>query len=200
MTWMLTATGACLDLQFIAADAISILDIAHHLAQVNRFTGAARRPYSVAEHSLLVCDIMQRDMGILSPHLLLAGLMHDAHEAYTNDLSTPMKQAVGDSWASVENRVAHAVHKRYDLISAMTAARDAIHHADLMALSTERAQLMPVAGPAWPCLTSHPPASWCSLTDREHFTWADWRQAFLDRFGELNFARRLTPSTGPMEV
>src|ERR1700754_1012877 len=47
MTWMLTATGVAFDLRFIKADAIDIADIAHHLAQINRYTGACRRPYSV---------------------------------------------------------------------------------------------------------------------------------------------------------
>jgi hypothetical protein len=189
MTWMLTATGACLDLQFIAADAISVLDIAHHLAQIARFTGAGCRPYSVAEHSLLVVEIMQREMGIRSPHILLAGLMHDAHEAYTNDLSTPMKQAVGDAWSTVENRVAYAVHQRFALITAMAAGRDAIRHADLTALSTERAQLLPPGGPDWACAASHPAIGWYRMADRSQMEWHDWRQAFLDRFAELDSAR-----------
>ena len=75
MTWMLTATGATVDLRWMAAEDISILDIAHHLAQINRYTGACSRPYSVAEHSLLVCEIMERELGVSSPHALLAGLM-----------------------------------------------------------------------------------------------------------------------------
>jgi uncharacterized protein len=188
MTWMLTATGATVDLAFIASDAIDVLDIAHHLSQINRYTGAACRPMSVAEHSLLVVEIMQREMSIHSPTALLAGLMHDAHEAYTSDLSTPMKQVVGNAWANVENRVAHAVHRRFGLVAAMTAYRDAIRWADLTALSTERTQLLPPAGPDWAVSSSHPPVTWWKADFSQAFTWQDWRQAFLDRFATLHMA------------
>lgn len=189
MTWMLTATGACIDLRFIAQDAIRIEDIAHHLAQLNRFTGAATRPYSVAEHSLLVVEILEH-MGHTSPTVLLAGLLHDAHEAYTSDLSTPMKQAVGSGWHAVETQVEHAVQMQFAVVAATRANADLIKRADLTALSTERAQLLPPDGPEWPCTRMHPPADWVDLQSRAAFTWQDWRQAFIDRFLELNAARR----------
>lgn len=32
MTWLLTATGATVDLRLVAPEQISLLDIAHHLA------------------------------------------------------------------------------------------------------------------------------------------------------------------------
>lgn len=189
MTWMLTSSGALLNLRFIADDAIRVEDIAHHLAQINRFTGACARPYSVAEHSLLVVQIMEH-MGISNPHALLAGLMHDAHEAYTTDLSTPMKDAVGAAWHAVENQVKHAVRRKFALLVASQVAAHGIEIADLTALSTERAQLMPPDGPEWPCTRMHPPVPWVRLSDRLHMTWQDWRQAFLDKHAELEDARR----------
>ena len=188
MTWMLTATGACLDLQFIAQDAIRIEDIAHHLSQINRFTGACIRPYSVAEHSLLVVQIME-DRGVINPHVLMAGLLHDAHEAYCTDLSTPMKAAVGPSWYAVENRVKHAVRQHFAVLVASQSGAHSIESADLAALSTERAQLMPPDGPEWPCTRMHPPISWVHLDSRHHWTWQDWRQAFLDKYAELEHLR-----------
>lgn len=191
MTWMLTSTGAAVELRWLAADSIDLLDIAHHLAQINRYNGAARRPYSVAEHSLLVAEIMERDLGIRSPSALLAGLMHDAHEAYTGDLSSPMKQVLGDAWHNVESRVAYSVQQRFGIASASAGHADAIKWADLKALATERAQLMPPGGPAWPVMQSHPPVGWVILAHRAGMEWTDWRQAFLDRFSELNYARGL---------
>lgn len=192
MTWMLTASGANVDLRFIAQGTIDILDIAHHLAQINRFTGACSRPYSVAEHSLLVCELVERAIGILpaDPSVLLAALMHDAHEAYTTDLSSPMKQIVGAAWSMEEQRIQHAVLKRFELLTASTSARTLIHWADLTALSTERAQLLPPGGIDWPVSRTHPPCDWWRFDERAEFTWLDWRQAFLDRFSELQFARR----------
>jgi len=191
MTWMLTATGATVDLEWVAASSISLLDIAHHLAQINRFTGACSRPYSVAEHSLLVVEIMERDLAVRSPHALMAGLLHDAHEAYTQDISTPLKAVLGLGWSRTEARIAQAVRDRFgiDWVSASSFAD--IHRADLTALATERTQLLPPGGPEWPTLADYPPAQWVRLADRAHMTWQDWRQAFIDKFAELNYARNL---------
>jgi hypothetical protein len=191
MTWMLTATGATVNLEWVAASSISLLDIAHHLAQINRFTGACSRPYSVAEHSLLVVEIMERDLAIRSPHALLAGLLHDAHEAYTQDLSTPLKRVLGPEWARTEGRIANAVRERFNVSAARAGAWDDIHRADLIALATERAQLLPPGGPEWASLDGHPPVTWVRLADRAGMGWADWRQAFIDKFAELNYARNL---------
>ena len=188
MSWMLTATGAKVDLRWIGADSISLLDIAHHLAQLNRYTGACSRPYSVAEHSLLVVQLLEHD-GETNPSLLQAALMHDAHEAYTADLSTPMKQVVGAAWDIEESRVQKAVLQRFALAEAFCRFASVIKHADMLALSTERAQLLPDSGPAWPVTQTHPPARWVDLSQRAGFDWQDGRQAFLDKFAELSLQR-----------
>lgn len=72
--------------------------IAHSLAQINRF-GHASRPYSVAEHSLLVCEIV-KSMG-LDCHAQRAALMHDAHEAFTGDVATPHQSRAGGGLAGL---------------------------------------------------------------------------------------------------
>ena len=74
---MVTASGNEVDLRYPRTNCITLADISHHLAQINRFTGACRRPYSVAEHSLLVLDICQRTMH-MDVHGWMAALMHDA--------------------------------------------------------------------------------------------------------------------------
>lgn len=188
MTWMLTATGASVDLKWMDGDTISLLDIAHHLAQINRYTGACVRPYSVAEHSLLVVQLLEHD-GYTAPDLLQAALMHDAHEAYTNDLSSPMKEVLGDVWDREEARIQGSVLSRFNLLAATRRWRDVIKRADMVALSTERQQLLPPSGPEWPCMRSHPPARWVDLGARAGFDWADWRQAFIDKFAELQELR-----------
>lgn len=195
MTWMLTATGSVVDLAFIEAATIDILDIAQHLSQINRYCGACSRPYSVAEHSLFVCEIMEHT-GVRDPGALLAGLMHDAHEAYTQDLSPMMKRLIGDRWLETEQRIDYAVHARFNLLQEAEAWARQIKHADMVALSTERVQLLPEAGPAWPCLQTHPPVTWRNFNDSAKFTWLDWRQAFLDRFEELRFARKTRTDRG----
>eukprot|EP01037_Dinobryon_pediforme_P008712 gene8712-8804_t len=113
--------------------------IAHSLAQINRFTGHAVRPYSVAEHSVLVCDIVA-GMG-LGPAAQRAALMHDAHECLCGDVASPIKWALGTAWLSLENPLALLMRKHYGLHATYTGWRDAIKHADLIALATERRDL-----------------------------------------------------------
>lgn len=79
-----TYTGIQFDLLEPTIDMIDIRDIAHHLAQINRFCGAAKFPYSVAYHSINVCKQ-------LPDEIKLEGLLHDAEEAYIHDLTAPFK-------------------------------------------------------------------------------------------------------------
>jgi len=188
MTWMLTANGSVVNLRTMERDSIRLLDIAQHLAQINRFTGACCRPESVAEHSLFVCQLME-EAGIRDPSALLAGLMHDAHEAYTSDLSSPMKELIGEAWAKEERRIQISVLDRFGLVGAFQVWHAEIKHADTVALSTERTQLLPPVGPIWPATTSHPPVTWRRFDQSATFTWRDWRDTFVEKFGELNFAR-----------
>ena len=78
MTWITTATGSEVSLRNPEPASISLRTIAHHLSLINRFTGATCRPYSVAEHSLLVCEIAEREFQ-LDAHGLLAALLLAAH-------------------------------------------------------------------------------------------------------------------------
>lgn len=64
-------------------------DIAHSLAMTPRFRGHCTEFLSVAEHCVLVSYAMQ-DEG-LGVDLQIAGLLHDAHEAYFGDVPSPMK-------------------------------------------------------------------------------------------------------------
>ena len=78
--WMLTATGHRFFLNDPRPEDIHIEDIAHALANICRFGGHSRTFYSVAEHSILVAEILRQDSQ--PRHVIFAGLMHDAAEAY----------------------------------------------------------------------------------------------------------------------
>lgn len=170
--------------------------IAHALAQINRFTGHASRPYSVAEHSLLVCDIVA-SMG-LGCHAQMAALLHDAHEAITGDTATPVKWALGTAWLMFENEHAAAVRAGYHIQSAHATHRAAIKRADLIALATERRDLMrfvPGINLPWPILDTPGnevlPLEAADLNNPAHVAmgWRHHRDAFLARYRQLD-ARR----------
>lgn len=186
MTWMLTYTGATFDLRHADPAAISSLDIAHALSQLNRYTGHASRPYSVAEHSLLVVEILQRELCVHQPQVLLAGLMHDAHEAYTNDVATPMKQLLGEVWRVTEDHIQRQVLQRFGLMETYVRNQGIIKMADTIALATERRDLLPPTGAPWPVLQDVAPIDWLTLDAWDVMEWKDWRQAFIDRFAELH--------------
>jgi hypothetical protein len=191
---MVTANGNEVDLRYPQVSTITLADISHHLAQINRYTGACRRPFSVAEHSLLVLEIVERAF-TSDVHGKLAALMHDAHEAYTQDLSTPAKGQVGDAWHAFEGRMQRAVLSAFALHGAMHYHAVMIKQADLIALATERAQLLP-NGPGislWPCLVHVNPVSWVDLMAPERcaMTWQDWRDRFKDEADALDYGRNL---------
>jgi uncharacterized protein len=193
VTWILTATGRHLDLAKPRLSAIAPLDIAWALAQTNRFTGHALRPYSVAEHSLLVCEIAEVQFG-LDVHAQLAALTHDAHEAYVGDLCTPAKAAIGQPWHNFESLVELAVHCALQTSVAAHQFAIQIKAADLIALATEKRDLMPRHDAGlipWPCLDGVEPCPWVRLDspERTAMGWEDWRDAWLDKYHELDFAR-----------
>ena len=194
--FIVLVSGAELDLHRPAPGTITASSLGWSLAQLNRFTGHARRPYCVAEHSLLVTEILEREHGVTASNLdgamaLMAALMHDAHEAYCGDLHTPGKLAVGPAWRQFERRLEQAVHSAFALHGAMAAHGALIKQADLQALATERRDLLPPACTPWACLVGVEPLRWVNLAspERAAMAWTDWRDAWLARLDELDYAR-----------
>lgn len=188
--WMLLSDGREHYLSGVNAlqNTYSLQSIAHHLAIINRFTGATSRPYSVAEHSLLCADISEAAGH--PAHLQLACLMHDAHEAITGDVSSPAKWTMGDAWAAFEAPQERALRRHFGLQAAFAAHRVSIRQVDLIALATERRDLTPYrpgTHAPWLILDTPgkevPPAP-ISLTTpkREQTHWTEWRAQFFDRF------------------
>lgn len=194
--WIVTAAGHELDLRCPAPGMLDATTLAHSLAQLNRFTGHAARPYSVAEHSLLVVEILQRELGITPATLqgtqvLLLGLMHDAHEALSGDLHTPGKRIVGPGWREFEGRLEHAVLRSYALRTVAALQGHLVKRADLIALATERRDLLPATPTPWACLQGVQPAAWARLNTHERaaMAWGDWRDRWLDQLQELDWRR-----------
>lgn len=70
-------------------DQINMMDIAWHLAHVNRYTGAASKSCNVAAHSIAVMSLVRSRGGDLGTQY--AALLHDASEAYLADVAAPVK-------------------------------------------------------------------------------------------------------------
>jgi uncharacterized protein len=197
MTFLLTSTGRehyiAGDDARMPANVPSIQEVAHSLAQINRFTGHCHRPYSVAEHSLLVADIA-RELYSATPVVELACLMHDAHECITGDMASPVKWVVGQRWTQFEGRHMAGVRRHFMLGSTFAAHNVMISKCDLIALATERRDLLPFTtthNEPWPMLDTHDrriePWSHVCLTTlwRQQRYWSEWRDAFLERYHAL---------------
>jgi len=159
--YILTRSGRRFDFVNPTAQQISIQDIAGALSKICRYTGHCKWFYSVAQHSVLVSQLVPRT-------LAFEALMHDAHEAYTTDVSSPLKRMLGRVYAAVEHRVDRAIRHKFSLPVLPKAGRlnefmyrhglpyqhdhssPLIKKADWIALGIEYKSLMPADTNEWP--------------------------------------------------
>lgn len=136
-----TRMGFYFDLEHPWRSYVHIVDIAHALSNLCRFSGHCREFYSVAQHSVLVATIAP-------PEHALAALLHDAAEAYCGDVSAPLKCLLPD-YRKVQREIERAVAGRFGLPADVP---EVVKRADLVALATERRDLMPRTPERWACL------------------------------------------------
>jgi hypothetical protein len=131
--WMMTSTGVRYWPTCPSAHDVRIMDIAHHLSRICRYTGAIiPEHYSVAEHSVLVSHMVP-------PVWAFEGLMHDATEAYCNDLSRPMKTDLPD-YRRIERRNWLVICEKFGMDPELPPC---VHEADVRVYLAEREQIMP---------------------------------------------------------
>lgn len=174
--WIQTYTSQAFDLLDPQIDQVCIEDIAHALSQICRYTGHTKWFYSVAQH----CVVMSY---LVPPEHALWALLHDAPEAYVNDLAAPIKQLPNmDGYRHLEGRVESVVCAALGYWPT-DESRAAIKAADLRMLMTEARQLLP-----WP-----PPRDWgfdVEPYDLEGYDIGTWspsaaKSAYLDRYRQL---------------
>lgn len=152
--WIQTLTGNKFSLTNPSVDHIIDTEIAFCLAKKCRFSGHCIGFYSVAQHSVLVCDLVK------TPELKLPALLHDAHEIYTGfgDVCRPAKK--------LNKEVGYFLDWHTKKIDAVIAEKfgfdpelfyhEEIKYADSQALSTEARDIMSKAPAEW---ANMPPAS-----------------------------------------
>lgn len=149
MTWMQTYNGRRFELLAPRAEDVDPEELAWALARIPRFLGHTRGKlsYSVAEHSIYVAAEVVDSGTPTEPRLVLAALLHDAHEAYMGDITSPVKAALrelgaGGALAELQRRIDAAVAARFGF-PVEQFADPRIKAADLLLLAAEKRDLMP---------------------------------------------------------
>lgn len=136
--WIQTYTGK----QFYALDPqpddIDIEDIAHALSNMCRYAGHCKKFYSVAEHSILVAEN-------LSSEYQLAGLLHDASEAYLVDIPRPFKGYL-TNYYELEEKIMNSIYAKFNVDCGF---HDVIKAVDTRILNDEREQNMNKSEHKW---------------------------------------------------
>lgn len=140
---LITPTGRKINPANPQPSDICMEDISLGLAKQERFDGNTISPYSVAQHSCVVADLVAAGWGGCNPTLetVKAALLHDASEAYIGDIVQPLKRLLPD-YARIEELWTRAIFVRYGIDPGL------VHHfqvksADQTAFICECCQLVP---------------------------------------------------------
>lgn len=172
-----TSTGRQLYWDRVEEHDYQIKDIAHALACRVRWSGHVKVFYSIAQHSVMVSDL-------LPLRLKLAGLLHDANEAYLPDFPSPLKWHLKAKGVvllkDLEDRIDAAIAAKFGF----PYPRDPeIKKADTIMLAAEHSALMPAGGERdYMRVHGEKPADLPTI-----IPW-DWREAewkFLDAYYRL---------------
>ena len=172
--WMQLASGRAFWPLDPRPEEIFIDDIAHALGNLCRYGGHSPTFYSVAEHSILVSQLVPQEHA-------LAALMHDATEAYLVDVPRPIKIHLSN-YKDIEEALWRVIAARFNLPAELP---QCVHDADVAMLYAEKDQLMPP--------TPHPLDDWGMglktpiKANVQIFGYMPGRASsrFLDRFNEL---------------
>ena len=168
------ATGTRPDLRSIRPKDIHFEDIRHNLCRIPRFTGNTSRPYTVAEHSVLVMQIIEDKK--LDVPVIWQGFCHDFPEYLTGDISAPVKACVPEI-REFEQTLWLPICEKFGIPVEMD---EAVQHADWLALFVEALSL---------CSNGNP---------REWESWdvyGDEALAWIEKYGALE--NRIAP---PVEL
>jgi 5'-deoxynucleotidase YfbR-like HD superfamily hydrolase len=159
--WQRMLSGRRLDLLDPSPFDVEIEDIAHGLARVARWNGqtVGEHAFSVAQHSVVVEEIVLHLKPDLEAKWRLAALLHDSSEYVIGDMISPFKAALGVSYKDFEARLEAAVHLRFGLPpKTPQAIKDLIKRADRISAFYEATQLAGFSREEALGFFGHPPA------------------------------------------
>ena len=115
MNTLETVSGKKINIADPDPSTIDISDIAWALSRMPRFSGHTIPyvPYSVAQH----CIRVMKELAPHGPQIQLYGLLHDAAEAYINDLPSPVKHIpeIHAVISKIEDRLMLTIYKALDI-------------------------------------------------------------------------------------
>jgi hypothetical protein len=153
---------------------IEIEDIAHALSMQCRYAGHTKKFYSVAEHSLLISQVVSQDFA-------LWGLLHDASEAYLTDIIRPIKPFMSE-YKVWEKELMRCIAIRFGLEQYGSDYPEplAVKRMDARILWNEQKALMGVCEANWSLWGEPIP----NITIKAYSP-ATAKRKFLERFNEL---------------
>ena len=144
VAWQRMLSGRRLNLLEPSPLDIEIEDIAQGLSKVARWNGQTLgdHAFSVAQHSLLVLDLLDQEAGPFPAPVRLGALLHDAAEYVIGDLISPFKRAINLEYRTFGDQILAAIRLRFGLPPTMSATEArAIKRADTQAAYLEATQL-----------------------------------------------------------
>lgn len=136
--WLQTYTGKTFFPGNPCPEDIDIIDIAVGLSRENRYNGHTKKPYNVAQHSIMVSRLVP-------PEYELWGLLHDASEAYIKDLTYSIKSMLPE-YKAIEKRILRVIIEKYGL---EWPEPPCVKDADMIVLATEKRDLLGPSPRAW---------------------------------------------------
>jgi hypothetical protein len=181
---------------------IDIQDIAWSLSRIPRYVGhtITATPYNVAQHSVYVAQLVEKmitreivtpipeddlDAAYAEGSLGLHALFHDAHEAYTGDIPSPIKRIpeLRGPLKAIEQRLDSSIREAFGLEDPSESIRNIVKYADNLAQAVESYQFMSSRGLSW----NLPKASLALLHDFQGpKSPLESYQIFLEEYSSLN--------------
>ena len=116
-SWQRMLSGRRLDLLNPSPLDIEIEDIARGISRVARWNGQTSGvyPLSVAQHSVIVAELLKSYNKNIEIKWQLAALLHDAAEYIISDMITPLKSFLGEEYIQLEEKIQSAINIRFSL-------------------------------------------------------------------------------------